>query len=101
MKITEISPNTTWIQGFGACYGKPAVELQPGDIMGWNYGYTSEVINIVSETPTTVTITEQWDSGEGNKKSTTRRFKKSRIVAIVENGKFHVTNFAKISKKLP
>ena len=93
--LTEIKANTTWIQGLGACAGKAASELVIGDILGWNGGNTSTVTAILKQTPTTVTIEEEWMGYDGQAKRGERTMKKSRIVATVENGKFRVANVTK------
>jgi len=68
----------TNIQGIGMHKAKAAGEVCVGDRLVWNYGYTSLVTRIVSETPAFVTI--EHDSEEG--KLYQRRLKKSRAVAF-------------------
>ena len=72
----------TWLQGVGWTYGKPAKDLKVGDIMVWNYGYTSEVAEIIKETPRTIIIDEQYSDYDGSIKHGQRKFKKDRIVAV-------------------
>ena len=88
--------NSTWLQGLGACAGKPAGELQTGDVLGWNGGCTSTVAAILATTPTTITIQESWTAPGGVLlQYGQRRLKKSRIVAIVNGGKFTVAGITK------
>jgi hypothetical protein len=65
------------IQSVGMHIAKPASSISVGDVLVWNFGYTSKVTRIVSETPAFVTIEEQYDGG----KLYERRLKKSRLVA--------------------
>lgn len=48
--------NTTQIQGIGHVYGTPAGELTIGSTMVWNGGETSEVVEILRETPKMITF---------------------------------------------
>ena len=93
--------NVTWLQSLGACKGKPAGELQVGDVMGWNYGYTSTVSAILSQTVSTITVEETYQTPIYEKEErATRKFKKNRVVAIVENGKFQVVNMTQAEMSL-
>ncbi len=78
-RLREIKSSTTWIQGVGAHYGKPAGELQKDDVIVWNFGTTTQVLKIMKETKTLVEVylfePQTW-------KSYKRRLKKNRIVAI-------------------
>jgi hypothetical protein len=87
--------NATWLQGLGACAGKPAGLLVPGDVLGWNYGSTSIVKSIVSSTQKTITIEEEFDG-----KLYTRKLLKDRVVALVRDGKFTVLNCTQSEWKL-
>jgi len=94
MLNTELSntcKNATWLQYVGACAGKPAGELKVGDVLGWNTGSTSVCKEIVKETPSMITIVEEYVVN-GDTRTYERRMKKNRIVAIVENGKFNIVN---------
>ena len=72
--------NTTWLQGIGYAYGKPAGQLQVGDVMAWNYGGTSTVVSIDKQTEKTITITESAPDSYGYVGSRTMR--KNKIVAM-------------------
>lgn len=95
MELSEVKKQTTWIQGYGAAFGKPAGELKPGDVMGWNGGSVTTVIEIIKETKKTITVIEQWADYHDQVQRSERTFKKSRIVAMVENGKFKVSTATK------
>lgn len=82
--------NSTWIQGFGECLGKPAGELNVGDVLGWNAGHTSTVVDVINETAKTITFQTEWIDYTGKPQLYERKFLKTRIVAIVKNGKFDV-----------
>lgn len=90
--IKAIKNRTTWLQGIGACNGKPAGELVVGDVMGWNYGSTSTVKAIVGQTAKQITVMEEAEDYNGKLTTYTRKFKKSRIVAIVVDGNFQRAN---------
>ena len=72
-----------WLQGIGAIAGKKAEEIVVGDVLVWNYGYTSEVKAILGETSKTVTLQIE-DGG----KLFERKFKKDRYVGFSVNGKY-------------
>jgi len=38
---------TTHLQGIGSVPAKAAADLQRGDIIRWNYGYTSTVLDLI------------------------------------------------------
>lgn len=66
------------LQGIGEKSAVPASELKPGDIILWNYGYKSRVLEIVKETKKSVVLkTQSCDSLAVCE----RRFLKSRLVA--------------------
>ena len=68
--------NAIHLQGIGLHAAKPATEIKVGDVLVWNYGGTSTVKAILSETSKTVTIQEEC---RGNLYE--RRFSKTRLVA--------------------
>lgn len=57
-----------------------AAELQIGDVMVWNFGYTSTVVDITPRGKTQITIIEQ--SNDMDRKQYTRTFSKTRLVAV-------------------
>lgn len=74
-------PGTMKLQGVsGWIKAKPAGELKPGDVIMWNYGYTSTVLAVApSKTGKTVTV-ETADDKSGN--HYTRKMTASRLVAV-------------------
>jgi quercetin dioxygenase-like cupin family protein len=42
---------TTRLQGIGIVDAKPAVELKPGDVTVWNFGYMHEVLAVEELSP--------------------------------------------------
>lgn len=69
---------TTYLQGLGHVEGTPAGELKVGNTLVWNNGATSTVLEILKETPKTITILE----GYGTEGQTyERKLLKTRIVA--------------------
>jgi len=43
-----------WYQGVGWQPAKPASEIQAGDRLIYNYGYTAKVLNVIKETAKTI-----------------------------------------------
>ncbi len=84
-KNSEQKPkNTTWLQGMGYAYGKPAGELKIGDVIGLSYEGTAKVVEIIKETKSFITIMGEEEDPFGNPALYERKFKKNRIVAIAE-----------------
>lgn len=80
--ISSMSQNeqkSIHLQGIGRFTAKPAEELKAGDVMVWNFGYTSTVLAAEQRTPKTITVLEK-DNGSG--KEGTRRFRVGRLVAV-------------------
>lgn len=76
--------NTTDIvrlQGLGLVNGKPAIDFVPGDVMVWNYGYTSTVRRVLKTTAKQVTFEIEYKIGEKTEISS-RTLKKTRIVGM-------------------
>ncbi len=69
---------TIKLQTIGETKGIEAGKLKKGDITVWNFGATEKVIEILKETPKTILIKIQSESG----KFFERRLKKDRIVGI-------------------
>lgn len=71
--------NTIHLQGIGKSSAKPAQELQPGEVVIWNYGWKSTVISIREVSPSylMVTLRSHYDQKEYQ-----RRMKKIRLVGI-------------------
>lgn len=68
---------TTHLQNIGAHPALPTEELRVGDIMVWNWGYTSEVISIKQVSKCFFEIEEKATDG----KVYTRRAKVGRLIA--------------------
>lgn len=73
--------NTVKLQGiYGQQAAKPVKDLKPGDIIRWNFGYTSLVIDLVpSKTGKTITAVLK-ESECGN--IVNRKMGANRLVAI-------------------
>lgn len=70
---------TRHLQGIGNKPAIPAKELKVGTIILWNYGYTSEVLDIVpSKSGKTLIATTKSESGNIYQ----RRFNADKLVAI-------------------
>lgn len=66
-----------WLQYYGWAEAKPANEFKPGEKFLWNNGTPSTLKRIVKETPKSLTVIE-----ECNGKEYERRLLKNRLVAI-------------------
>lgn len=74
-KIEQVKlARNVWLQSIGAHMGKPAGELEPGDVTVWNFGSTETIESIVRTTATMIIV--KLTSGRE------RRMKKNRTVAI-------------------
>ena len=69
---------TIQIQSVGKVEAKPAIEFKAGEKMLWNFGYTSTIISVASETAAFITFLMQGKE----EKPYERKFKKTRLVAI-------------------
>jgi len=76
-------PNTTYLQGIGHVEGTPAGSLKVGNTLIWNNGAYSTVVEIVKETPKTITILEEYPDSISTTGTSTfeRKLLKKRIVA--------------------
>jgi len=74
---TAITP-TIQLINVGRVAAKPAGELQVGDVIRWNFGYTSTVTMIVPRGKTMITVHTQRD----NDSTYTRVMNKTRLVAV-------------------
>lgn len=68
---------TTHIQGIGEVNAKLGQDIKIGDVLVWNYGYTSTVKGIASETKSFITFILVSKSGISE-----RRMKKSAEFAV-------------------
>lgn len=72
---------TIQLQGvYGQKAAKPVKDLKPGDVITWNYGYTSTVIDLIPS-KTGKTITAILQSGESGN-ILPRKMGAERLVAI-------------------
>ena len=69
---------TVQIQYVGRCNGKPAGQLQTGDVTIWNFGYTSTFVGFVKETKAQVIA--QFANKDGS--TWQKRMGKDRLVAV-------------------
>lgn len=67
-----------WLQSFGWAPAKPAKEFAVGELMLWNFGITSEVLEIKDTSKQFLTFTVKCRDG----KNYTQRMKKDRLVAV-------------------
>lgn len=70
--------NSIHLQGMGLHYAKPASELVIGDVLVWNYGYTSTLHAFGKGTPKMLDIIVKEPDGKLNE----RRFARTRLVAV-------------------
>jgi len=70
---------TVQIQSVGRCKGKPAGQLQAGDVTIWNFGYTHTFVGFVKETKAQVIA--QFANNNGT--TWEKRMGKDRLVAVV------------------
>jgi hypothetical protein len=79
--MSNTNTQTVQLQSVGHVAAKPAKDFKVGEFMAWNFGYASEVLEIVKETKSFITFklssTESDYVGE-------RRLGKNRLVAIVK-----------------
>lgn len=68
------------LQSYGFADAVKAMALEPGDVMIWNWGQTSEVVSVDSVSAHYLTITEKTKTGYQGE----RRFKKDRLVGVVK-----------------
>lgn len=73
--------NAMRLQSIGLVQGTPAKEIKQGDYLMWNFGHTTKVNRIVSQTPKTLVI-EETDTQSG--KIYERKMTKDRLVCILQ-----------------
>lgn len=73
--------DTITLQSIGHVVGEPAINVKQGDILMWNFGHTENVLSIVGETKSFITILSESNSGYKGE----RRLKKDRLVCILKN----------------
>lgn len=90
-RMVDIMANTVKLQGiYGAQKGTPTKNLKVGDVIVWNYGYKSEVIEIIpSKTGKTITfMLKSFESGNVSP----RKMGADRLVVIEEKKPEEPTN---------
>jgi hypothetical protein len=78
--VKDGAENSMRLQSIGVVLGTPAKEIKVGDTLMWNFGSTSEVVEIVKETAKTIVVKTK---PEDSDKVYERRFNKSRLVCIL------------------
>lgn len=82
MKYTLVNAsekNAMRLQGIGLVLGTPAQKIKKGDFLLWNFGYKSEVKEIIKETEKTITISILSKGGLYE-----RKLYKNRLVCILK-----------------
>ena len=69
---------TIHLQSIGKVPATESINLKVGDITIWNFGYTSEIVEVIKETAKTRVLKIKSESGEFFE----RRFKNDRLVGI-------------------
>ena len=70
---------TIQLQSIGHVIGEPAKNIKKGDFLMWNFGSQSEVLEIIKETKSFVTIKVKSGDYIGE-----RKFGKERLVCILK-----------------
>jgi hypothetical protein len=81
------TPGYVHLQCVGGVAGKKMSDLKPGDIIMWNYGYTSTVVEVKQATA------KMWELRERDNKSGkeyARRKRPDTLIACAIDGKFKV-----------
>lgn len=76
--------HTIQLQSIGNVEAKPAADFSKGEKMGWNFGYRSEILEIVKETKSFITFKLNNINPDGTITDYIgeRRLGKNRLVAI-------------------
>ena len=74
-----MTTSTVQIQSVGYCKGKPAGQLEVGDVTIWNFGYTHAFVGFAKETKAQVIA--QFANQDGT--IWEKRMGKDRLVAVV------------------
>ena len=77
--LSAMTTATVQIQSVGRCKGKPAGQLQAGDMTIWNFGYTHTFVGFAKETKAQVIA--QFANKDGS--IWEKRMGKDRLVAVV------------------
>ena len=79
-KVNEGTKNAMRLQSIGLVLGTPAGEIKEGNTLMWNFGETSEVLQVLRETALTISVQTKTKTGN----TYDRRFRKSRLVCILK-----------------
>ena len=79
--VNENHPRAMRLIEMGLVLGTPASEIKAGDLLMWNYGYTSQVNSIIKETAKTLTISVTETKSQ---KIFERKLHKSRLVCLLD-----------------
>jgi hypothetical protein len=71
---------TKHLQGIGKVHAKAAGQIKAGDVLIWNYGYTSVVNGVEKTSPQYITATLVCEDGA----ESTRRMKIDRLVGVTK-----------------
>ena len=78
--VNENNPRAMRLIEMGLVLGTPASEIKAGDVLMWNYGYTSQVNSIIRETAKTLTISVTETKSQ---KIFERKLHKNRLVCLL------------------
>ena len=78
--VNENHPRAMRLIEMGLVLGTPASEIKAGDLLMWNYGYTSQVNSIIKETAKTLTISVTETKSQ---KIFERKLYKNRLVCLL------------------
>lgn len=70
---------TIQLQSIGKMPAQPALNIKIGTVLMWNFGMTETVLDIVNETPKTISVKIQSGNYVG-----VRKLNKNRLVCIVK-----------------
>lgn len=77
---SQPNEKTVTLQSVGHVLGEAAMNVKVGDVLMWNFGGTSEVLDVKEVSKQFIEVTEKSKSGYvGN-----RRMKKTRLVVILK-----------------
>ena len=79
--VNENHPRAMRLIEMGLVLGTPASEIKAGDLLMWNYGYTSQVNSIIKETAKTLTISVTETKSQ---KIFERKLYKNRLVCLLD-----------------
>lgn len=73
--------DTLQLQSIGHVIGQPAANVKVGNVLMWNFGQTSTVLEIVKTTPSFIVVKTESKGGYVGE----RKLKKSRLVCILQD----------------